>query len=48
MKKLLLVLLTVISPLCFAIDYPNQKEGAWIAKDFQFHIIEVLQEVNLS
>jgi len=48
MKKLLLVLLIAISPLCFAIDYPNQKEGVWIAKDFQFHTGETFKEVKIG
>ena len=48
MKKFLIIFLVVISPICFAIDYPNQKEGVWIAKDFQFHTGEVLKEVKLG
>ena len=48
MKKLLLIFLTLISSLSFANDYPNQKEGVWIAKDFQFHTGEVLKEVKLG
>ena len=48
MKKFLLVLLIAISPLCFAINYPNQKEGVWIAKDFQFHTGETFKEVKIG
>jgi homoserine O-acetyltransferase len=48
MKKLLLIFLALISSLSFANDYPNQKEGVWIAKDFQFHTGEVLKEVKLG
>ena len=48
MKKLLLVLLTAISPFCLAIDYPNQKEGVWIAKDFQFHTGETFKDVKIG
>lgn len=48
MKKFLLIFLAVISSLSFANDYPNQKEGVWIAKDFQFHTGEVLKEVKLG
>jgi homoserine O-acetyltransferase len=48
MKTILLTLLTIISPFCFAIDYPNQKEGAWIAKDFQFHTGETLKEAKIG
>ena len=48
MKKLLLIFLALISSLSFANDYPNQKEGVWIAKDFQFHTGEALKEVKLG
>jgi homoserine O-acetyltransferase len=48
MKIFLLIFLAVISSLSFANDYPNQKEGVWIAKDFQFHTGEVLKEVKLG
>ena len=48
MKNILLTLLTILSPFCFAIDYPNQKEGIWIAKDFQFHTGETLKEVKIG
>jgi homoserine O-acetyltransferase len=48
MKKLLLVLLTAISPFCLAIDYPNQKEGVWIAKDFKFHTGETFKDVKIG
>jgi len=48
MKKLLLVLLVVISPLCFAIDHPNQKEGVWTAKDFQFHTGETFKDLKIG
>ena len=48
MKKILPVLLAVISSFCFAIDYPNQKEGVWIAKDFQFHTGEAFKEAKIG
>jgi homoserine O-acetyltransferase len=48
MKKIIAVLLALLSPLCFAIDYPNQKEGVWTTKDFQFHTGETLKEVKIG
>ena len=48
MKKLLLVLLVLVSPFCAAIDYPNQQEGVWVAKDFQFHTGETFKELKLG
>jgi len=48
MYKLLLLALSIFTSSCFAIDYPNQKEGVWIAKDFPFHTGEVLKEVKLG
>jgi homoserine O-acetyltransferase len=34
-------------PSAHAADYPAQKEGDWIAKDFRFHTGEVMPEVRL-
>jgi homoserine O-acetyltransferase/O-succinyltransferase len=48
MKKLLLIALLGLSSLSFAVDYPNQKEGVWVAKNFQFHTGESFKELNMG
>ena len=32
----------------FAADYPGQKEGTWVARDFRFHSGEVMPELRLN
>ena len=39
--------LTLASGSAFAADYPSEKQGDWIAKDFKFHTGEVMPEVRL-
>src|SRR5512143_1789783 len=40
------VLLSFSRPV-FAADYPQPKQGDWIAKDFKFHTGEVMPELRL-
>lgn len=46
-QSLFAVALALAAGLSFAQDYPNRKEGSWIAKDFRFHTGETLPEVKL-
>ena len=48
MKKLLLAILISMSNLSYAIDYPSQKEGVWLANDFQFHTGERFKELKIG
>ena len=48
MKRLLLAVLLGLSSLSYAVDYPNQKEAVWVAKDFQFHTGETFKELNIG
>jgi homoserine O-acetyltransferase len=48
MKKLALFALLMVCKLCFAVEFPNQTEGVWTAKNFQFHTGETLKELKLG
>jgi homoserine O-acetyltransferase len=38
----------LISSWSFAAQYPNQKEGVWTAKDFQFHTGQTMQDLKVG
>jgi homoserine O-acetyltransferase len=38
----------LVSNIVFAADYPNQVEGVWTAKNFQFHTGETAKELNIG
>jgi homoserine O-acetyltransferase len=42
------VLMVVLPSLAAAADYPQPKQGEWIARDFKFHTGEVMAEVKLA
>ena len=42
------VSLSLIALASSAADYPAQKEGSWVARDFRFHTGEVLPELRLN
>ncbi len=46
-RTLAALALALAAALSFAQDYPNRKEGSWIAKDFRFHTGETLPELRL-
>lgn len=46
-QSLFAAALALAAGLSFAQDYPNRKEGSWIAKDFRFHTGETLPELRL-
>jgi homoserine O-acetyltransferase/O-succinyltransferase len=41
------VVLSLITLVAVAADYPAPKEGDWVARDFRFHTGEVLPELRL-
>ncbi len=40
-------LLFCVALPAFAANYPDPKEGSWVARDFRFHTGEVMPEVTL-
>jgi homoserine O-acetyltransferase len=47
MKKILLLII-LISTKCFSVEYPNMKEGAWTAEEFQFHTGEIIKKAQIG
>lgn len=48
MKKFAFLALVAFAQLCLAVEFPNQKEGVWVAKDFQFHTGETARELKIG
>ena len=47
LRTAILAALTIISCAALAADYPEPKQGDWIAKDFKFHSGVVIHELRL-
>jgi homoserine O-acetyltransferase len=43
----LMFAMLLAAPMTFAADYPEPKQGDWVARDFRFHTGEVLPELKL-
>jgi homoserine O-acetyltransferase len=48
MKIPLLIALFIVTKIGFAANFPNQAEGVWIAKNFQFHTGEAMKELKIG
>ena len=48
MKKFAFLALVAFAQLCLAVEFPNQREGVWVAKDFPFHTGETAKELKIG